>query len=224
MEGTTPMNRALRTLALPTALATVLALAACGSTTDSTTSPASGGHGMTSMPTMTGRPSAPTGPATTAAATGQHNDADVRFSTDMIPHHRQAIQMAAMAASRAGTVQVRDLAAQIKAAQSPEIRTMSGWLTGWGAPVPGTMGGMSMGSAGGMSPREMTALGRATGSTFDRMFLTGMIRHHQGAVAMARTELAHGANADATKLARSIVGSQSKEVARMKGMLAQMQG
>ena len=129
------MNRALRTLALPTALATVLALAACGSNTDSTTGPGSGGHGMTSMPAMTGRPSTPTG-AGSATAVGQHNDADVRFSTDMIPHHRQAIQMSAMAASRASTAQVRDLAAQIKAAQAPEIRTMSGWLKGWGCPSP----------------------------------------------------------------------------------------
>lgn len=219
------MNRALRTLALPTALTTVLALAACGSSTDSTTSPASasGGHGMTSMPTMTGRTSTPTG-AGTATAAGQHNDADVRFATDMIPHHRQAIQMSTMAATRASTMQVKDLAAQIRAAQTPEIRTMSGWLTGWGEPVPGTMGGMSMGSTGGMSPQEMTALGRATGPAFDRMFLTGMVKHHQGAVAMAKTELAQGTNADAKKLARSIIESQNKEIAQMKSMLAQMQG
>jgi uncharacterized protein (DUF305 family) len=222
MEGTTPMNRALRTLALPTALATVLALAACGSTTDSTSSPASasGGHGMTAMPTMTGRPGTPTGGGSTTGA-GRHNDADVRFSTDMIPHHRQAIQMSTMAASRAGTAQVRDLAARIRAAQSPEIRAMSGWLERWGAPVPGTMGGMSMGSTGGMSAAEMTALGRATGPTFDRMFLTGMVQHHQGAVPMARTELARGANADAKNLARSIIESQNREIARMKRLIAQ---
>jgi uncharacterized protein (DUF305 family) len=222
MEGTTPMNRALR-LALPTALATVLALTACGSSTDSTTSPGSGGHGMTSMPTMTGRTSSPTGSAS-ATASGQHNGPDVRFATDMIPHHGQAIQMSTMAASRASTAQVKKLAAQIKAAQTPEIRTMSGWLKGWGAPVPGTMGGMSMGSAGGMSPQEMTALGRATGPSFDRMFLTGMVKHHQGAVAMARTELTQGASPDAKKLARSIIDSQTREIARMKRMLAQMRG
>ena len=218
------MNRALRTLTLPTALATVLALAACGSTTDSTTSPASGGHGMTSMPTMTGRTSTPTGTSPAPAAAGQHNDADVRFSTDMIPHHRQAIQMSAMAASRASTAQVRDLAAQIKAAQAPEVRTMSGWLEGWGVPVPGTMGGMDMGSMGGMSSAEMASLGRASGPVFDRMFLTGMVKHHRGAVAMARTELAQGANADARKLTRSIVESQTKEIAQMKSMLAHMAG
>jgi uncharacterized protein (DUF305 family) len=223
MEGTTPMNRALRTLALPTALATVLALAACGSTTDSTTSPAAGGHGMTSMPTMTGRAGTPTD-GSSATAAGLHNDADVRFSADMIPHHRQAIQMSTMAASRAGTAQVRDLAAQIRAAQAPEIRTMSDWLQGWGAPVPGAMGGMSMGSTSGMSPREMTALGRATGLAFDRKFLTGMVKHHQGAVAMARTELAQGANANAKSLARSIIESQKDEIAQMKGMLGQMTG
>ena len=219
MEGTTPITRALRTLALPTALATVLSLAACGSTTHAT-SPASGGHGMTSMPAMSGRTSTPTG-TSPATAAGQHNDADVRFSTDMIPHHRQAIQMSTMAASRAGTAQVRDLAARIRAAQSPEIRAMSGWLERWGAPVPGTMGGMSMGSTGGMSAAEMTALGRATGPTFDRMFLTGMVQHHQGAVPMARTELARGANADAKNLARSIIESQNREIARMKRLIAQ---
>jgi len=217
------MNRALRTLALPTALATVLALAACGSGTDSTTTPGSAGHGMTSMPTMTGPTSTPTA-AGTATAAGQHNNADVRFSTDMIPHHRQAIQMSTMAASHASTAQVKQLAAQIKAAQTPEIRTMSGWLTGWRAPVPGTMGGMSMGSTGGMSPQEMTALGRATGPNFDRMFLTGMVKHHQGAVAMAKTELAQGANPDAKKLAQSIIDSQNKEITQMKHMLTQMQG
>ena len=211
------MNRALRTLALPTALATVLALAACGST-DSTSG--SGGHGMTSMPTMTGRPSAPTGPATA----GQHNDADVRFSTAMIPHHRQAIQMSTMAAGRAGTAQVRDLAAQIKAAQTPQIRAMSGWLKGWGAPVPGTMGGMDRGSMGGMSSTEMTALGRASGPTFDRMFLAGMVKHHQGAVAMARKELTRGKSPQARQLAQSIIDSQSKEISRMKRMLAQLRG
>jgi uncharacterized protein (DUF305 family) len=221
MEGTTPMNRALRTLALPTALATVVALAACGSNTDST-SPGSGGHGMTSMPTMTGRTSTPTGAG--SAAAGQHNGPDVRFATDMIPHHGQAIQMSTMAASRASTTQVKKLAAQIKAAQAPEIRAMSGWLEGWGAPVPGTMGGMDMGSMGGMSSTEMASLGRASGPVFDRMFLTGMVKHHQGAVAMARTELAQGANADAKKLAESIVESQNKEIAQMKSMLAHLQG
>jgi uncharacterized protein (DUF305 family) len=56
------------------------------------------------------------------------------------------------------------------------------------------------------------------------MFLTGMTKHHQGAVAMARTELAQGTNADAKKLARSIIESQNKEIARMKGMLAHLQG
>ena len=117
---------------------------------------------MTSMPTMTGRTSTPTGTGPATAA-GQHNDADVRFSTDMIPHHRQAILMSTMAASRASTAQVKDLAAQIKAAQTPEIRTMSGWLERLGRARSGDHGrDRAVGSTGGMSPREMTALGRAT--------------------------------------------------------------
>jgi uncharacterized protein (DUF305 family) len=224
MEGTIPMNHALRTLALPTALATVLALAACGSNTDDTTGSGSGsGHGMTSMPTMTGRPGTPTGGGSPTAAS-QHNDADVAFATNMVPHHRQAVQMSTLAASRANTTQVKKLAAQIKAAQTPEIRTMSGWLRGWGAPDPGTTGGMDMDSMGGMSSTEMAALGRARGATFDRMFLTGMVKHHEGAVSMARKELTQGASPDAKKLAQTIIDSQNKEIAQMKSMLAQLQG
>ena len=178
---------------------------------------------MTSMPTMTGRTSTPTG-AGPATAAGQHNDADVRFATDMIPHHRQAIQMSAMAASRASTAQVKTLAAQIKAAQAPEIRTMSGWLDGLGRARSGDHGRDGHGLRGRHVAAEMTALGRATGPAFDRMFLTGMVKHHQGAVAMARNELAQGANADAKKLAQSIIESQNKEIAQMKSVLAHLQG
>jgi uncharacterized protein (DUF305 family) len=216
------MTRSLRTLALPAAAASVLALSACGGSTTT------GSHDMGSM----SQPSTTTNSGSTGSSTpaaGQHNDADVAFATEMIPHHAQAIHMGDMAAERARSPQVKILAAQIKAAQGPEIATMSGWLKDWGKPVPNAMGGHNMGSMGHsmngmMSNQEMGALGKATGTAFDRMWLTGMVKHHQGAVTMARTELAHGASADAKKLAQAIIDSQNKEITQMKTMLAAMKG
>ena len=74
------------------------------------------------------------------------NATDVQFATDMIPHHRQAVDMAALADTHASSAEVKALAAKIRKAQEPEIATMSGWLTAWGEPVP-TPGAMHHDSA-----------------------------------------------------------------------------
>ncbi len=210
------MTHILRTPALPTALAATLVLAACG------TSPSADSPGMNSMTT-----NAPAASGT--SATGAKNAADVMFATMMIPHHAQAIAMADMALKQATDTQVKALAPKIKDAQGPEIARMSGWLTGWGAPVPSTAGGPDMSGMGGqtdgmMSAQEMTDLGAATGSAFDRMWLRLMVKHHQGAVAMARTQLAQGANPAGKQLAQSIIDSQSMEVAEMNSILARIPG
>lgn len=94
---------------------------------------------------------------------------------------------------------------------------MSGWLTGWGQPVPDTtssMGGMDMGD-GMMTDADMKKLDAATGAAFDRIWLQMMIKHHQGAVTMATTELKSGSNAEAKTLAQSIISSQTAEIAQM---------
>jgi len=211
------MKHILRTLALPTALAATLVLASCGTNAD--------GHGAADMNgTRTGAPAAGGPPAT-----GAKNKADVEFATMMIPHHAQAIEMADMALKQATDPKVKALAPKIKAAQGPEIARMSGWLAGWGAPVPDTAGGSGMSGmgdqAGGMmSGQEMTDLGKATGSGFDRMWLQSMTKHHEGAVDMARTELAKGTNPDAKELAQSIIDSQSMEIAEMTSILAGIPG
>ncbi len=211
------MKHILRILALPAALAATLVLASCG------TSSSADGHGTDGM----------NGPATGAAsaggspATGAKNDADIQFATMMIPHHAQAVEMADLAIKGATDPKIKALAPKIKAAQSPEIARMSGWLTGWGAPVPGggdDMSGMG-GSAGGMmSGRQMADLGSATGSAFDRMWLQMMIEHHEGAVAMARTGLAEGTNPEGKQLAQAIIDGQSGEIAEMKSILAGIPG
>lgn len=196
--------------------------------------------------------SAVTPPASPASsqtpASGPHNSADVSFATAMIPHHRDAVTMAQVALTKANSPEIKTLAGNIKAAQDPEIRQMSGWLAGWNAPVPGatqsmphsgsltsgmssSMPGMDMGGSssatsnphgstpGMVDQSQMAALGAASGATFDRMWTQAMIGHHQGAVDMARTELAQGQNADAKALAQSIITSQSAEIATMTGLL-----
>jgi uncharacterized protein (DUF305 family) len=159
-----------------------------------------------------------------APTNGAHNTADVAFATDMIPHHGQAVQMADLALSKATNAQLKTLAAQIKAAQDPEIATMSGWLKAWGSPVPsasmgtGSMGGMAMN--GMMSAQQMTQLGQASGPAFDKLWVQMMIAHHQGALAMARIELSAGGDAASKALAQSISDSQSKEIATMQSLFA----
>ncbi|GAA2631850.1 hypothetical protein Adu01nite_27490 [Paractinoplanes durhamensis] len=212
-----PSSVLRRGLLAGAAATATLVLSACGGSGST-----SGDHG-----------SMMTAPSSAAAGTATVNDADIAFTEHMIGHHQQAIQMAAMADSRAARTDVKDLAAKIKAAQQPEIDTMNGWLTTWGKP--GAMPGMTTGSSmpgmgsdqpsmgsmpGAMSDADMNALMSAKGTAFDKMFLTLMISHHQGAVEMAQQEAGQGANPDAVALARKIITDQQAEIAQMKGMLA----
>ena len=155
---------------------------------------------------------------------GDFNKADVTFAQSMIAHHEQAVEMAKMAKMHAATAEVNNLADKIESAQGPEIKTMKGWLKDWGrSESSGSMGGMDHGSGTGMpgmmSDGDMSALGKAIGASFDKMFLTMMIGHHAGAIEMAKTEQAKGKNADAKALAKKIEAAQTTEIAEMKKML-----
>ncbi len=171
--------------------------------------------------------SAHTGGSSTAAS-GPHNEADVAFAQQMIPHHAQAIDMSDIVLSKQGVdPAVTGLAEKIQAAQGPEIETMRSWLTAWGQPVPDTAGGtdhsMHHGdgtAAGMMSAEDLQALENASGADASRLFLEQMIEHHEGAVAMAREELTSGSNPAAKSLARQIVESQEAEIAQMRELLA----
>jgi len=172
-----------------------------------------GGHDMNSMG---GNPAATTSTAGPSAS-ASHNDADVAFATYMIPHHAQAVAMAEMVPSRSGSQEVKNLAAQIQAAQAPEITQLSGFLEAWGEPVP-PASGMQHGD-GMMTMEEMGRLETATGAAFDRMWVEMMVEHHDGAIAMARTQLTEGSDAEAKRLAQAIVDGQSKEIATMRSLL-----
>ena len=181
----------------------------------------------------------PAGPAPTSSATAQagaqFNDADVAFAQMMIPHHREAVEMAELAADRAQNPEVKALAEQIRAAQEPEITQLTGFLNAWGAEVPSadsmqgmddsSMPGMSTmpgapGVPGMMTDEQMEQLRNATGAAFDQMFLTTMIEHHRGAVAMAQRQIDQGSNPEVKQLAEKIVADQNAEIGRMQQLLA----
>ncbi|MEV0222482.1 DUF305 domain-containing protein [Streptomyces sp. NPDC050704] len=201
-----------RTALTVTAGVAALVLTACGG----------GGHDMGSMDSESSSGES----ATASAEAGGHNDADVSFATEMIQHHRQAVEMADLADSRASSQEVKDLATKIKGAQDPEIKTMSGWLKAWGEEVPADMSGMEgmeghdMPSMPGMmSSEDMDKLDKASGAEFDKMFLEMMVDHHEGAIEMARTEKADGEYGPATKLADDVIAAQTAEIEQMDKML-----
>jgi uncharacterized protein (DUF305 family) len=181
----------------------VLGLAACGS--NDTASPAA------------------QGPTDTTASTAAFNDADVIFAQGMIPHHEQAIEMADMALDPniGASEQVRDLATRIKGGQDPEITMMNGWLTAWGQPMQMNTGeGHDMSSMNGMmSAEEMDTLRTMTGAEFDTMWMQMMIRHHEGAIAMAQTVKAAGSNPDVLALADLVITAQQSEITEMTSLL-----
>ncbi|MEW2355912.1 DUF305 domain-containing protein [Spirillospora sp. NPDC029432] len=169
----------------------------------------------------------------TAASQASHNRQDVTFAQMMIPHHRQAVQMSDMVIGKTRNAEVKALAEKIKKAQAPEIETMTGWLRQWGAEVPPEQGGDSghgdqgsgHGGHGGhempgmMTPAQMAEMEKATGAGLDRMFLTMMIEHHEGAVAMAEDEQAKGAYPAAKAMAGTIIRTQRQEITEMRALL-----
>ncbi|GAA3983877.1 DUF305 domain-containing protein [Streptomyces marokkonensis] len=207
----------IRTLTRRSALvsATVAAafvLAACGSDGDGGT----GHEGPHSSPS-----------ASADAGQEAHNAQDVAFAQGMVPHHRQALEMARLAAGRSASAEVEDLAARIEKAQDPEITTMTGWLKAWGEEVPQateSMPGMDDHSAhsgmpGMMDGQDMKELEKASGKVFDTMFLTMMVEHHEGAVEMAAAETAKGRYAPAKALADDIATAQNAEITEMNKLL-----
>jgi uncharacterized protein (DUF305 family) len=155
----------------------------------------------------------------TAPNSGAHDDADLTFAQHMIPHHQQAVEMSDIVLAKQGIdPRVTQLAAQIKAAQGPEIQQMQGWLNQWGASPMPSMSGHDM--SGMMSDKDMAALRDAQGVDASKLFLNHMIAHHEGAITMAQTEIKDGQYQAAVSMAHAIVTTQQQEIDTMKGILA----
>src|SRR3954471_16139534 len=177
-------------------------------------------------------PAAQVAAAPAAQARPAANEADVEFMSGMIPHHAQAVVMAGWAPSHGARPDVAILCERIVVGQRDEIASMQTWLRDRGLPVPDatstrhrmTMNGMThdMLMPGMLTDEEMAELDRARGPEFDRLFLLGMIKHHQGAIDMVDVLFkAYGAAQDETvfKFATDVHADQSIEIDRMHAML-----
>lgn len=158
-------------------------------------------------------------PVISGAPAGFNAD-DVAFANNMIPHHKQAVELSALVPDRSTDPGVRAMAEQISTVQEPEIRTMEALLVQWNAnPHDDSQHeGHGMMMQGMVEPATMTRLESLRGEEFDRLWLESMIRHHQGAIEMAHAELANGDNVDAKRLAQAIIDTQRNEIARMRQM------
>lgn len=148
----------------------------------------------------------------------EYSDADRNFLQAMIPHHEQAILMSDLAPERAGKVEVKALAARIETAQAPEIEEMKSVLKTAGEDHhadqehmhdDGTM----------LTNDEMEKLRNSKGADFDRAYLQGMIKHHQGAVSMAQTEIKEGKSVKVVEMASKMTAAQKNEIDEMKKLL-----
>jgi uncharacterized protein (DUF305 family) len=209
------------------ALAVIVTLGACASAARSSARPAL----QASAPDRTN----PTAMAAARADSARYpyTEADIHFMTGMIAHHAQAIKMASMAPTHGAASSVRTLCDRIINAQGDEIRLMQQWLRDRGQPVPDpnpegmtmTMGGMqhTMLMPGMLSDEQMKQLDAARGTEFDRLFLTGMVQHHRGAIDMVQELLGTYAAAQdqlVAKFAQDVNVDQSTEIVRMQQLLA----
>lgn len=160
-------------------------------------------------------------PAAQSTQQSDHNADDIAFARSMVPHHEQAIVMAQMVPTNTTNQQVIDLSTAIVATQAPEIQAFRSWLMQWpDAQDNGhDAGGHGAQMPGMVDPATMNRLQSLTGPEFDRLWLTSMIDHHRGAIAMSQDEIAHGKNPDVIYLARRIVAAQQAEIDQMKKML-----
>ena len=159
----------------------------------------------------------------------QHTAADVSFMQGMIAHHAQAVEMTALRPERSASEDLRLMALRIELSQLDEIRMMQDWLKARGEALPdphAQHAGHAALMPGMLTPEEMTALSKATGAAFDRLFLELMIKHHQGALQMVDTLFATpgaGQESEVFAFASDVVDDQRIEIDRMAAMLKERQ-
>jgi uncharacterized protein (DUF305 family) len=193
-----------RLLAVLSAVAVALVLSSCSSAKTDTRPD----HPKSDEPVITGQPAG-------------YNADDVAFATNMIPHHQQAVDLSALVPDRTTNADLIALANQISAAQQPEIQVMKVFLVQWNENPDTNSGHVGHGGTmvGMVDQATLTKLQSLDGAEFDTLWLQSMISHHQGAIEMAKAEIANGDNMDAKSLADNIVTTQQAEIGQMKQLL-----
>lgn len=181
-----------------------------------------------------GAPGEPTRilPPSTRATLPPTSPPDVQFMQGMIIHHAQAVEMTALIESHTENKDLRSFGARISSSQSDEIKFMKRWLAARGEPISPPMPempGMDMSShsmlmPGMLTPKQMQALKKAKAAGFDRLFLTGMIQHHQGALQMVQDLFetpGAGQDAELFNFTTDVDSGQRAEIRIMQRMLGE---
>ncbi|MEL6541231.1 MAG: DUF305 domain-containing protein [Pseudomonadota bacterium] len=185
--------------------------------------------------------------ASTLAASS-YTPADVIFMQGMIGHHAQAVEMAKLIKDRTNREEIVSIGGRIESSQADEIEFMNGWLADRGEKT--VMVGMMDQSmmdhssmdhskmdhskhamidhstmAGMATPEQMAELATLKGVEFDRMFLTLMIRHHEGAIEMVDDLLGEPGTASDPVLFQfvgDIENDQEAEIDKMNALLGEL--
>ncbi|WP_205471246.1 DUF305 domain-containing protein [Nocardioides sp. SYSU D00038] len=181
------------------------------------------------------QPGAPGEPATSySGGPVEGTDAthdDIAFMQMMVVHHHQAVRMGELARTRAADPRVRSVAERIAGAQAPEILVMAAWLRERSIDVPTPQDDPAEfdhadhghdGMEGMLTPEQLDELADAEGAEFDELYLTGMIRHHRGAIAMAERALAKGTDLRVNEIASDVDVGQRAEIGRLEALLASL--
>jgi uncharacterized protein (DUF305 family) len=157
-----------------------------------------------------------------SAPSPRYNSVDAWFVRTMIPHHTQALRMAALAPERAGDPRVRALAERIRVSQAPEVLRMRSWLDARDlSPDTEQHSGHDHEAPFGMpSPDALNSLALARGAAFDRMFVELMVAHHQGAIDMATAVLRGGVDSTVAEIATAVATEQAAEIGRMRELVS----
>jgi uncharacterized protein (DUF305 family) len=161
-------------------------------------------------------------PPVTIPAGSMITEADVRFMQGMIAHHAQAVVMSRMAAKNGASPRVLKLAQKIDLAQAGEIALMQDWLRAYSQFVPDTSSWRGMTMAGMLTTAQLTQMEASRGAEFDRLFLTLMIKHHEGALSMVADLLKTpraGQEVDINVFANDVETTQTAEIGLMRQML-----
>lgn len=178
-----------------------LVLAGCGSAGQNQSKPSSG---------------------TSQSGAAEHNQDDVTFAQELVPHHQLAVQNCDIILGKQGIdPRVVDLANQIKGEQTSQIQQLQAWLNQWGNPAP-SQSGMPSTTAANANSAEIDDLQKAQGVDDSKMFLTEMISHDQAGITVAQTEIKSGQFPAAIAMANDIVNAQQQQITQMQKVLSSL--